>query len=158
MITFRKVTEEEFGIYEDFFIADYSKEISENYGYSLKDSIAQAKRELDEGFPGGVALSGNYLVSIELTEINKVESIGYLWYSLKKKSDYAFICDFYIRESYRGKGYGRAAFEVLEGLLVESGTHQVRLRVAFTNARALKLYKEIGFEATGINMVKRLKV
>ena len=153
MISLRKSTSSEFDKYENYFISDYSKEISKNYGYSIQKSISQAKDELHEGFPSGIPKPGNYLNSIELSGDTV---IGYLWYSYDSKSDYAFICDFYIEKGYRNQGYGRACFHELETMLLKSGVNQVRLRVAYTNDRALKLYEEIGFKITGTNMVKQL--
>ena len=139
MISFSGVTKEEFDEYAEYFVFDYSKEISENYGYSIDDSTTQAKRELEADFPNGIASTGNYLVSIQLNEEVQKATIGYLWYSLNKTSDHAFICDFYIREGYRNMGYGKAAFDVLENLLLETSIYQIRLRVAYNNTRAFKL-------------------
>ena len=158
MISFSNITSNEFEKYSNYFVADYSKEISENYGYSIEKSISQAKDEIEADFPGGVPSPENYLVSIELSDASGKVIIGYLWYSYNVKSDHAFICDFYIRENYRNKGYGKAAFVVLEKLLLEAGIDQIRLRVAYTNDQALKLYKEMGFNVTGINMLKRLRI
>lgn len=157
MISFSSITKEAFDKYAEYFISDYSKEISENYGYSLEKSTSQAKNELEYNFPNGVALPDNHLVSIELTTEGQIATIGYLWYSHSKNSDHAFICDFYIHKSYRNKGYGKASFDALENSLLESGIDQIRLRVAYKNTRAFRLYREIGFEVTGTNMIKRLK-
>ena len=158
MISFGNITSDEFDKYSEYFVADYSKEISENYGYSIEKSISQAKSELENVFPNGIPSLGNHLISIELTAASEKETIGYLWYSHNDKSDHAFICDFFILEYYRNKGYGMASFVVLEKVLLEGGIGQIRLRVAYTNDRALKLYKEMGFNVTGINMIKRLKI
>ncbi|MEZ9793095.1 GNAT family N-acetyltransferase, partial [Vibrio splendidus] len=44
----------------------------------------------------------------------------------------------------------------LETQLLAIGINQIKLRVAYHNERALKLYKEVGFEVTGFNMSKKL--
>ncbi len=155
MISFDKITPKGFAEYSEYFIADYSEEIADNYGYTREKAMSQAKQELEEAFPNGVALPDNHLVSIQLNANGQASTIGYLWYSLGENSDHAFICDFYIGERDRGKGYGKAALSVLEEVLQQSGIDQIRLRVAYKNPRALKLYKEIGFEETGTNMIKR---
>lgn len=157
MISFNYLSKKEFDQYSHYFIADYSKEISENYGYSIERSVSQAELELQQEFPDGVAQPGNFLLSIQLTGVQQPLTIGYLWYFFKEKSGHAFICDFYILENYRNRGYGKAAIDALQHILLESGVLEIRLRVANTNPRALKLYKEIGFAVTGINMMKRLE-
>ena len=158
MISFGNITSNEFNKYSEYFVADYSEEISKNYGCSIEESIRQARAEIEKEFPGGIPSRGNHLVTIQLSAASEKETIGYLWYSHNANSDHAFICDFFILEHCRNKGYGKASFVVLEKVLLEASIDQIRLRVAYTNDRALKLYKEIGFNVTGINMMKRLKI
>ena len=45
---------------------------------------------------------------------------------------------------------------LLEKQLKADGIRQIKLRVAFTNEKALALYKELAFNITGINMAKNL--
>ncbi|MNP71107.1 putative acetyltransferase [compost metagenome] len=58
--------------------------------------------------------------------------------------------------SRRGLGYGKAAMAALEASLQALGIHQIKLRVAHDNPRALALYQELGFSITGYNMVRHL--
>ncbi|KUI99598.1 acetyltransferase [Vibrio sp. MEBiC08052] len=44
----------------------------------------------------------------------------------------------------------------LEKQLQEVGITQIKLRVAYQNERALKLYQEVGFVITGFNMSKKI--
>ncbi|MBF4264686.1 GNAT family N-acetyltransferase, partial [Vibrio anguillarum] len=69
----------------------------------------------------------------------------------------AFIYDFQVFPEYQGKGYGSRIFQELNEFWTGSGIEQVELLVAYDNERAFKLYKEIGFKATGINMVMQTK-
>lgn len=39
MISFRPMQENEFSLYTEYFIADYAREISENYGLPLSASL-----------------------------------------------------------------------------------------------------------------------
>mgnify|MGYP000013378803 CR=1 FL=1 len=50
----------------------------------------------------------------------------------------------------------KAAMVALEAQLVPLGIHQIKLRVAQDNPRALALYQELGFTITGYNMAKHL--
>lgn len=55
-----------------------------------------------------------------------------------------------ILPSYRGKGYGRASYEMtLEFLFQHHNMHMVYLRVAAYNEDARRLYARIGFVETG---------
>ena len=153
-ITFRPMTAAEFPGYREFFIADYAPEIAENYGYTLEKSLTIAANELVEDLPEHVATPGETLLCIEG---NGRETIGYLWYALLDQDTPAFIKDFVLFESFRGRGYGRAALVALEEELARAGVEQIKLRVAYHNERAFGLYKKLGFGITGYNMIKILE-
>lgn len=153
MISFRPMQTEEFPDYRDYFIVDYAHEIAANYGYPLEKSRAIALQELNDDLPQTVATPDNVLVCIQK---NGAETIGYLWYKLLDEGTSVFILDFVLFEEFRGLGYGQAALLALEAQLFLSGVEQIKLRVAFDNKRALRLYKKVGFNITGYNMVKTL--
>lgn len=46
---------------------------------------------------------------------------------------------------------------ILEKQLHSDGVEQIKLRVAYNNKRALSLYKRLGPDVTGHNMIKKLK-
>ncbi len=49
-----------------------------------------------------------------------------------------------------------ARLKALEQQLQEHGIEQIKLRVAYHNERALKLYQAVGFSITGFNMSKKI--
>lgn len=51
-----------------------------------------------------------------------------------------------ILEAYRSKGYGKALMQHLLTILSEQGINKVELKVSAENAKALKLYKSLGFD------------
>lgn len=53
-------------------------------------------------------------------------------------------------------GYGKMAITALELQLKSIGIEQIKLRVAYQNQRALKLYQEVGFSISGYNMSKKI--
>ena len=55
------------------------------------------------------------------------------------------IDDLLVKKTYQGKGYGR---QILLWALEKIGCDNVILHVAEWNARAVKLYKSVGFEIT----------
>lgn len=155
-ILLRDMKQHEFAAYREYFINDYGQEIASNYNRSLESSLAQAADELDQSFPVGVPSPDNHLLCIEQTKKQEALPIGYLWYTVQSEPQVAFIHDFFVYPQHRAKGYGKASMAALEASLSNSGVGQLRLRVAHNNQRALKLYQEIGFNITGINMAKTL--
>jgi len=154
MVQIRKMRQDEFKAYYNYFIEDYSQEIAENYGSPVNEAIEHAKKELNQSFPHGIDDDNDLLFCID-TEINGTAIlIGYLWYSINIASNSAFIYDFYIKEEFRSQGYGKLTIIALEKRLSTIGIPEIKLRVAFKNKRALKLYDEVGFKITGYNMSK----
>lgn len=156
MIVLREMRSEEFPAYRDYFIDDYSKEISENYGRPMNVAIQQAETELNSCFPNGVDTATHSLLCIEAIVNRKSQLVGYMWHSLNQKDHSTFIYDFYVSSEYRGLGYGTQAIAELEKQLLAKDIKQIKLRVAYHNERALKLYQEVGFVITGFNMSKKI--
>ena len=151
MISLRPMKAEEFSDYKAYFIVDYAEEIMANYGYSPEKSHAIAASELIDDLPQTIDTPKNILLCIENAD---TETIGYLWYKFLDEDESVFILDFVLFENYRGLGYGKAALSALEEKLSQSGVAQIKLRVAFDNHRAKKLYEQLSFHVTGYNMIK----
>ncbi len=156
MIHLENMTVEEFPHYREIFIKDYGQELSENYKYTLEAGLIRAEKEIDEDLPEGTLTSENELKTIVLAGEQNNEVVGYLWYVKHKNGDSVFIYDFFIFKPFRSQGYGSLALKELEKLSAQMDIKDIKLRVAYFNQRALKLYKELGFEITGINMMKKL--
>ena len=154
MITLRTMKAEEFPNYRDYFIVDYAHEIATNYGYTLEKSRAIALRELMDDLPQNVSTPDHFLLCIEK---KGADTVGYLWYKLLDNGETVFILDFVLFDNFRGLGYGKATLIALEEKLLQSGVEQIKLRVAFDNTRAFRLYEKLGFKITGYNMVKILE-
>lgn len=148
----------EFPVYCEYFIDDYSKEIVDNYGHSKEVAIDLAKKDLLESFPNGIENTDHDLLCIEVEKNNELMVVGYLWHCKSKDENYTFIYDFYVADKYRGSGYGKQAINAFEVALKMEGILQIKLRVAYQNKRALKLYQATGFVITGYNMSKNIVV
>ena len=152
MIQLRPMTSSEYPAYCDYFIDDYSREIAENYGHSMDRAIELANQDLLRSFPNGLETNDHELLCIE----SGSELIGYLWHSINTSDKSTFIYDFFIFSSSRNHGYGKSAISALESQLKSIGIEQIKLRVAYQNQRALKLYQDVGFSISGYNMSKNL--
>ncbi len=156
MVLLRKMKTEEFPAYQEYFLKDWCQELVDNYGYSVPYAAKYAREEFLRDFPNGPDHSVNELLCIESNDKGKVGLVGYLWHAIQDNEPATFIHDFYIQEKHRSKGYGRQAMEVLEQLMLPLEITEIKLRVAYKNPRALSLYKELGFNITGVNMAKNL--
>ena len=75
--------------------------------------------------------------------------VGYIvlcfGYSLEWLGRDAFVDEFYLREEYRGRGWGRATMAFVEDAARDAGIRALHLEVVRENAAALELYQETGF-------------
>ena len=155
-VTIRPMRSAEYPAYCEYFIDDYGREIAQNFGHSIVVATKLAKQELQRCFPNGLASKEHTLLCIDAEIGGEASLVGYLWHSINSSDSSTFIYDFYVSDEHRSKGYGKQAIAVLEGQLQAMAIKQIKLRVAFQNQRALKLYQEVGFEITGYNMSKQL--
>ncbi len=152
-ITLRPMREAEFSAYRDYFIVDYAEEIAANFGHTLEKSRARAVQELAEDLPQTVNTPDNFLMCIERDD---QETVGYLWYKVLEQGTAIFILDFMVMPEHRGRGYGQASLLALQAQVAKMGIEQIKLRVAFANPGALRLYEKMGFRITGYNMMKMI--
>lgn len=152
MIQLRPMTVQEYPAYCDYFIEDYSREIVENYGHSMDRAIELAQQDLMRCFPDGLETNEHELLCIESSS----EVVGYLWHSIDIGNKSTFIYDFFVFSDNRNRGYGKLAMTALETQMKSVGVEQIKLRVAYHNQRALKLYQEVGFAISGYNLSKKI--
>lgn len=156
MLRLRPMLPEEFPAYCDYFIADYSEELVENYGHPKALAIELAKSDLQRYFPAGPVSQDHSLLCLDAEIAGQICRVGYLWHTIHGPDHSTFIYDLYVAEAYRSQGFGKQAMVALEQQLQPLGIQQIKLRVAYHNQRACKLYQELGFAITGFNMAKNM--
>jgi GNAT superfamily N-acetyltransferase len=76
-------------------------------------------------------------------------AVGYvvltLGYSLELLGRDAFIDEFYLRETYRGRGWGRQAIAFVEDAARALGVNSIHLEVTRPNITAPQIYRKLGF-------------
>jgi len=81
--------------------------------------------------------------------LDGVSPVGYIvicfGYSLEWLGRDAFVDEFYLREEYRGRGWGRAAMAFIEDEARRLGIRTLHLEVVQQNAKARELYRSLGF-------------
>lgn len=77
-------------------------------------------------------------------------AIGYivltLGYSLEYQGRDAFIDEFFLRESYRGRGWGRQAVKFVEQFAGSHAVRAIHLEVVQSNSKAHAIYRRLGFQ------------
>lgn len=75
--------------------------------------------------------------------------VGYIvltfGYSLEYLGRDAFIDEFYLRESYRGRGWGRKTLEFVEKQARACDVRSIHLEVVRTNSTANEVYRRAGY-------------
>ncbi|MBQ2100885.1 MAG: GNAT family N-acetyltransferase [Lachnospiraceae bacterium] len=81
------------------------------------------------------------------------EMVGFTMFAFDEEyedpNDRYWLWRFMIDESLQGKGYGKAALEVIIQYFKEHGANNIRLSTKETNVGALSLYHRAGFRDTG---------
>ena len=67
-------------------------------------------------------------------------------YSLEWLGRDAFVDEFYLREEYRGHGWGRKTMAFVEDAARAAGIRAVHLEVVRQNTAALQIYTKMGFQ------------
>ena len=112
-----------------------------------KGDPAEVFRRILSEPEGGSAL---FMVEDEGRPIGFMNTV--IFYSVWAHGKVLFLDDFFIREPYRGKGYGRAALAELEKIIQGWGLLRVQLLAEDTNPKAVRFYQREGYGRQGINL------
>jgi ribosomal protein S18 acetylase RimI-like enzyme len=152
MITLEPIQQEDFDRMLDTEIRGYAEEHVRNGNWPAEGALERSKKEFDALLPDGIHSKDQYLWSLIDEDSSK---IGVLWVQVKDQK--AFIYDFVIDETFRGKGYGKQALMAMDEKLKAMNVESVGLHVFGDNIIAQELYKKMGYQITGIHMKKELK-
>lgn len=104
--------------------------------------------------PLGVAPPGH----VWMIESNG-QSAGYLVltfaFSLEFGGWHAFVDEVFLKETFRGRGWGTRAIELAASTCVGLGMHALLLEVDVANDRALSLYRRCGFHEHPRRLMRR---
>ena len=121
---------------------------------------AEADRVWHEWFPSILSVEQiDYMVEKFQSEIAILSQLrdGFEYYFLlvdenvggyagiKFYPDYLYLSKFYIFKDYRGKGYGRKAFDFLVAYAKNKGAKFIRLSVNKYNKPSIRVYEKLGF-------------
>jgi len=151
MIILQPISEENF---EKVLELRASEEFVATNAYSLAEAYCDLKVAVEDG-----EQYRKHMYSIPFAIVNDETTVGFLMVGyedgedINAGSDIYWLSRFMIDEKHQGKGYGKAAMEVLIDY-VKSKPHGYDVKYFFTsvvpnNEVATKLYKRMGFVKTG---------
>jgi ribosomal protein S18 acetylase RimI-like enzyme len=123
----------------------------------MEESAAaeRARSEQAELVPLGIDTPGHLIVKV----VDGDEPVGWLWLALRSprgEPDTSWVYDIEVGESFRGRGYGRAAMKLAEEEARRHGLRRLGLNVFGHNPVASSLYSSLGYEVTAQYMAKLL--
>ncbi|NHQ85674.1 GNAT family N-acetyltransferase [Iodobacter sp. HSC-16F04] len=146
-------------VYESYLessILSYAKENIQSGRWQEEDALEQSRNEFHKLLPQGTDTPDQYL--FEIIGRDNLSTVGFIWFAAvsDKGVRLAFVYDLEIKAPYRRQGYATQAFKAIETLVSDLGLASIGLHVFGHNTGALALYRQLGYEVTGINMLKKL--
>lgn len=130
--------------------ATYAQDISRSQDVSIADAQAVAERQLS-GLLGAETLPEHELFYDIFDDTD--QAIGKCWLTLRSDR-LLFVSYIEIDEAQRGKGYGKAAMQLIDDIARERGVKQIWLHVFAFNTTAQAVYQKSGYKVSGIQMFK----
>lgn len=155
MIRLVPMTLIEFEAYLEKTVPEYAADKVRAGDWPEEEALERSRNSYQMLLPEAVRTENNYLFRIQIEETG--EKIGVLWMKHEVPRPHGFIFDIMLDEKMRGKGYGRQAMLALEEFAKKLDLETIGLHVFAHNPAAMRLYKNLGYEVTSQNMVKRLE-
>ncbi|KAB1152048.1 GNAT family N-acetyltransferase [Micromonospora sp. AMSO12t] len=154
MLRLEPMTAEQYLRYRRRAEASYAQHIAESGALPAPEAERKAQEDYATLLPDGLATPGHHLWTVHDGD----DEVGMFWLHVEQKSDgpHAFCYDVEVRPEVRRRGHGRAMFQAVEQRCREWGVVSIGLSVFGFNLPARRLYEQLGFEATAIQMRKRL--
>ncbi|MDR4228339.1 GNAT family N-acetyltransferase [Bacillus mojavensis] len=154
-ITLTPMQAEEFRSYLTYTTKHYAKEKIKAGSWLPEEAMLLSKQTFSDLLPNGLQTHHHHLWSIIL---NGKETAGWLWIHAEPEhpQQEAFIYDFGLYESYRGKGFAKQALNALDEMAGNMGIRKLSLHVFAHNETARRLYEQTGFQETDVIMSKKI--
>jgi len=154
LVTLQPMSQTDYDVLMEKSIQRYAEEKVRAGTWEEEESLANAEEQFDRLLPEGLLTEHHELWNL----LNGEEAIGWVWlcYDPNHPQKEGFIYNFFLFETYRGKGFAKQAIAALEEEARSLGVQKLSLHVFAHNQIARSLYEKTGFEETGIYMSKPL--
>lgn len=144
-ITFKKINTEEFSVFSKWSVKNYADNLIKSGDEKFRFKARKAaKSEFNDIFPDGADSVDNYLYVIINEDSEKIGVIGYQKSPFEENA--AFVTENVIKEDYRGKGYGKSAFVMLQEDAKEKGFVKMALNCFKHTPVSFAMYEKNGFK------------
>ena len=135
--------------------AGYERQLTHFGGLTPDEARGKAAADCSRLFPDGRPATGMHLFVAEVAGT----PVGHLWLAEQAPgglAETAYIYDVEVRETQRGRGYGRAIMDAAERQAASFGATSLALNVFGTNRVARGLYESMGYQTMSVQMRKPL--
>lgn len=148
---------EEFESFADEAVASYANDNVQAGRWSISTALARSRREFKRLLPQGLETPNHFIYEIE--DETAGQSVGFLWFAIVETSEtrYGYVYNIRVKPEFRGRGYARAALDLIETVAASAGLSTIALHVFSFNTGAQALYRSTGYGITGMNMLKPLR-
>jgi ribosomal protein S18 acetylase RimI-like enzyme len=152
-VTLRPMTDAEFAQWLPRSLQNYAEERARAQGRAVAQVLPEATRQIERYLSEGPRTPGHDTLRV----LDGADPVGWLWLGPHPdKAGASWVYEIEIEERARGRGIGRATMLAAEELLAARGVTELGLNVFGHNARAIALYRSLGYATTAMNMAKPL--
>ncbi len=148
------MTQAEYDKFLERLIPEYAADNVRAGYWDESEALEKSRKETERLLPEGLQSKDHHLFTL----YDGDQAVGWIW--LKANMDRpvksGFIFDVYIDEQQRGKGYGKQIMLLIEEKARELGLKSIGLHVFASNDVARKLYENVGYTVSSLNMIKQL--
>jgi ribosomal protein S18 acetylase RimI-like enzyme len=147
---------ERYASYMEAAMRSYARENVAAGRWPAQDADERSRADFMALLPQGLATPDQHLFEIRATEDGP--PIGHLWFAVEQRlgTRSAFVFDLEILAPYRRRGHAERAFRALEAVAAGLQLSGIGLHVFVHNTAAQALYRKLGYQVTGLNMLKTL--
>ncbi|MFC4161895.1 GNAT family N-acetyltransferase [Chitinimonas lacunae] len=153
MLSLRPMNDAEFQQLVARVVPDYAADKVAVGDWPAADAEQRAEMEFGRLLDQGLATPGHHLYTIDHAGDGPV---GAIWLAMRPGTTVAFVYDLFIAPTWRRRGFGRAAMQLLETTARQLGASTLALHVFGHNDAAVALYQHLGYRVTDIHMAKPL--
>jgi len=156
-VDFVEMTKGEYDSWYRFAVKYTAADLAKAGNADEEHALESISKQFNEALPKGLDTPEQYVRSI--VDASTGQKVGVIWYGTARgrPPDLLFLSELWVKEEFRGKGYGTTSLALLEEKARQLGKARIGLHVFGHNLRAQKLYQSAGYVATNISMAKNLQ-
>jgi ribosomal protein S18 acetylase RimI-like enzyme len=153
-VTLRPMTDAEFTEWLPRSVRSYAEERARAQSRPFEEVLPDATQQIERYLSEGPRTPAHDVLRV----LEDGDPVGWLWLGPHPdKVGAAWVYEIEIDERARGRGIGRETMLAAEALIAARGVTELGLNVFGHNARAIALYRSLGYVTTAMNMAKPLR-